>query len=610
MKIYQIPRPLVIRPAYLGVSLGAFWALVVLALTLVAMAGGGARGLVAVLQTIYPGYGPTLFGLLAGLFWGFLSAYLFGLLLGIAYIRLLRAFRAKGEKGALLFEIDPNRKVNVIQEGTGKYPYTIVFVANPQIELLANPGTAPLTDPIIRDRNLYARVLIRCLRSFITNELLRLPDIFQQLRIISIFDPDEITGGEMRRLCVGIHGSTDILAPRSNALEICEYIKARFQAEQIPDENIDVVMLISASDVFTRSAARFSVDDPASGGQPFRFTFSEDLDRMSEHIHPFYAAVPGVAAISAWDDRLKTPVHEFAHAMSSLENGAIDDEYIDETHAAMELRVNKRFRGGYLVSQAAIDDLANYIGDPNHLALLQAAFTQLRDHRYAGQEAFSAAARQQINNDPIFFDYRQILLSVFRYRASYRHTDQSRERLLEYGVPAEILRKLEPLYLQPPFFEKTEFLDQVRKAINDETAFQRYKLLILRFANFRNYPVPGVFAKYQLEGGETVTYYSDRQRSDKDSAWVSYAPERSAPGTSCIMDIAYHDYHFDKLLFDFMYDRLMARIGRGEPITKAAAPAAAKGKPAAAAPAAGKRGAKPAKGGKSTASRSTKKKKE
>jgi hypothetical protein len=39
--------------------------------------------------------------------------------------------------------------------------------------------------------------------------------------------------------------------------------------------------------------------------------------------------VPGMAAYSAWDMRLKTPVHEFAHAMSSNMSGLIDDEYHD-----------------------------------------------------------------------------------------------------------------------------------------------------------------------------------------------------------------------------------------------------------------------------------------
>ena len=596
MKIYQIPRPRVIRPAYLGVSLGAFWGLVVLALTLIAMAGGGTRGLVAILQSIYPWYGASPGGLLAGVFWGFLSAYLFGMLLGIAYTWLLRFSRKTPDKALALFEIDPHKKVNIIQEGSGTHPYTIVFVANPQLEV--GNSAAVLDDPVIRDPGLYTRVLVRCLRSFITNELLRLPDIFQQLRIISIFDAGEIGSGEMRKLCVGIDESTDILAPNSDVAGIRDYIVQRLEQEGIPDRNIDLVMLISASDQFTRSAARFTVDDLSKGGQPFRFSFGEDPERMSEHIHAFYAQLPGVAAISAWDDRLKTPVHEFAHAMSSLENGAIDDEYIDETHASMERRVNKRFRGGYLVSQTAIDELKDHITDPDDLEKLETAFTELRDHRYASQAAFSAAARQQINRNELFFNYRQILLAVFRYRTSYRYTEKSDEQLHRYHVPDAIRDRLKTLYGQPPFYEKTKFLDQIRKLIRDKAAFQRYKLLILRFAHFRNYPVPKVFAKYQLDGGEVLTYYSDRQRSDKDSAWVSYTPERSAPGTSCIMDIAYHDYRYDKLLFDFMYDRLMARIGRGTPVTTAANPAAAK------------RSAKPAKSGKSAATRSTKKKKE
>jgi len=402
MKFYNSIRPFTLRADILSVSLGVVFAVFSMTALIVA--------------------GESFFGVLTkGLLTGFVKGFVFGLLIGWVYTifakRVVR--RAKVE----LFEI--NDRFTVIQEGDGEAPYTIAFVANPAI--LTTEGS-PVTDPIIHNKQLFFKVIVRCLKSFVSEELFQLSEVFSKFRIVAIFDDEaqkQDPPTDDVSLCqeIGSHEVTNILAPRLDVETINNYVKSY-------TEPADIIFLISASKELTRSTSRFTVDDPealAKGeGIPFEFTFGNSADVFSRRIHPFYASQPGVAALSAWDDRLKTPIHEFAHAMSSVENGMIVDEYED-----------------------------------------------------AG------------------FD----------------------ENLQNYSVNKK----------------------------------------------FRNAPdgaTPKIFAKYKLDGGAEVIYSSDRKRTDKPPGWKSYAPEIDPTNDSCIMDIAYFGYRFDRLIFDFMYDRLLVKLNR------------------------------------------------
>ena len=422
MKIRKASQSFFFRPPVLGLTLALFNAFIVLIVTLTALVSSSVHTFTELYEVIYPGYGLSVVGLIAGLFWSWIYGFVFGYLVAWIYGWLVsRHLHAASQQ---VFQIDPSHKINVLQEGSGARPFTVVFVANP---VIAHPWDNRFeADPILNNSVLFYRTVLRVLRSFANNELLRLPQIARRMRMITLFDTTRTALEDANALCESISDIDHILAPRLNSALISEFVKSTNDNGRRIDY-ADVIFVISASEKLTRSAARFTVD--GTNGRPFKFTFSEAGDGpLTEKQHAFEAAVPGVVALSAWDDRLKTPLHEFAHALSSLENGAIIDEYLDQY-------------------------------------------------------------------------------------------DDSTESLLQFVINRK--RRLHP----------TD-------------------------------PVPDVYATYQGPDSEAVLYYSDRYRSDKPTDWTSYVAERPKMSSSCIMDIAYFDYHYDKLIFDFLYDKLLVKINR------------------------------------------------
>lgn len=403
----------ILRPKLLGLALGCFWAFSVFVKTLIAILSKEPSKLVDFFDAVYPGYQLTALGVIWGVLWGFIHGFLLGYLIGWIYTRLTRKKVSAVEEG--VFSLQPN---HMIQPGSGSNPYTIVFVANPRI--LKEDKTLE-RDPIIDNQELFFRVVTRCLRSFVNNELLRLPEIISRLRLLAVFRDEETA------LCEEVAAGIEILAPLTEVAVLKEFVMSTAElTDKLPE--VDIIFVISASDYLTRSSARFTKDRFNRADRNFELTFSPDLATFTTMKHASLAELPGVAAISAWDERLKTPVHEFAHAMSSLENGAIVDEYVDKYHPKSEV-------------------------------LLRDKMINRRDREVA------------------------------------------------------------------------------------------------------NAAIADVFAKYRYNN-ELVEYYSDRYRSDKDSSWTSYVPERIDIGCSCVMDIAYYEFRWDKLIFDFMYDRLLAKLNR------------------------------------------------
>lgn len=422
MKILKTPRVLILRPPVLGMALGLLGATFVLLISLTAIASNRpSHTLILLFRALFAGYGLNATGVLLGVLWGFVFGGVFGFLIGWIYsVLVFGKLRRLAEPG---LNYDVSQPVNVLQEGRGANPFTIVFVANPL--LISRDGTTLLDDPILAQPNLFIKTVVRCLRSFANNELLRIPEVAEALRIVTIFDPSRRSRSPENALCEFFSEFDNILAPRANVDVITDYVRKTAGADSKIRE-IDIVYVISASPQYTRSTARFMEDEV--DGLAFRFAFGTDPTALEEARHAFYARKPGVIALWAFDDRLKTPVHEFAHALSSLENGAVVDEYLDAYEPESESRL-------------------------------------------------------------------------------------------------------------------TRVINRKRTAVAAD-------------------PTPDLFATYEGPAGQPMIYASDRHRSDKPPEWTSYVPERDHLSTSCIMDVAYFSYRYDRLLFDFLYDRLYAKINR------------------------------------------------
>ena len=72
-----------------------------------------------------------------------------------------------------------------------EHPYTIAFVANPQIlqrKKTPNEKDMYLVDPIIENKKLFYRSVDKALSAFEQNEVLGRPEIWSRIRIITLFD--------------------------------------------------------------------------------------------------------------------------------------------------------------------------------------------------------------------------------------------------------------------------------------------------------------------------------------------------------------------------------------------------------------------------------------
>jgi hypothetical protein len=275
------------------------------------------------------------------------------------------------------------------------HPYTIVFVANPYI--VTRDFGLLLPDPIMDDENLFLKAVERALFSFEFNhEVVGRPDILSKIRIITInharipraYDP----GNALVKEFAGAFEVPDpdggvipfatfkdrMLAPEEG-VRVNTFVRDALKREKMGHiEHIDVIFMISASlthDMSSAEAAEmkkcdqegeaftFSIDpycqkgdeilknecelllcQPAGSETPKELRpcckQSVPLERINGPdrlmIHEFFPSEThnGRVAMSAFDVRPKLPIHEFAHAMSSYQNGRIVDEYYD--HALIQ----------------------------------------------------------------------------------------------------------------------------------------------------------------------------------------------------------------------------------------------------------------------------------
>jgi len=237
-----------------------------------------------------------------------------------------------------------------------------------------NPDNYEL-DPIIRDPDLFYYSVDRALRSFENDEVLGNSEIWSRVRIITMFDKElsskaneankhallEEFQGNLR-----IDGETPLNLidplPDMNKKVECLLFNNQDGTAKLSIENgdIDVIFGMSASPTHDRSTAHFSDYDENTGrvrslaekGAKFtcnpdphknkkdeaenlvvnveeNFPLNGDDSRERTFYHEYHVSEPGRVALNVIGAIQRTFIHEFAHAMSSMINGAITDEYAD-----------------------------------------------------------------------------------------------------------------------------------------------------------------------------------------------------------------------------------------------------------------------------------------
>jgi hypothetical protein len=367
-----------------GMTLGTVWALIVVTLTAIVsqhpVAAQEANSFILILATLYPGYSPPLTAadLLLGIVAGFVHGSLFGTLVAYVY----NNWRGEHPFGVKLpADMTASNQPYILNEGVSaggnKPPYTILILANPVLE--SELYDALRSDPILKYPQLFQAKVANIIGSLASDKTIRkkyLTKISEKaekteipkMRIITYFNPKLAPAGEevmidenekaeylKNALCLE-HDCDVIIEPVQRRYKeisegtyeieerLREFLKTHFASyyDAAKDHfHIDVVFAVTGSPTHTRSAARYTYDSDSVLGPEFDFSYDERHFRLR---HDPYAKLPGMVAYSAWDDRLKTPLHEFAHAMASMTNGQIHDEYYDETAATLDgvAVINKR----------------------------------------------------------------------------------------------------------------------------------------------------------------------------------------------------------------------------------------------------------------------------
>lgn len=255
-----------------------------------------------------------------------------------------------------------------------EHPYTIVFVANPFIRQREQQNGKAMAkrDPIMDNASLFLKAVYRALFSFEYNEVIGRPDIFSKIRVVTVNETNELLSNSRKQIdyklvkdqCYvreflgtletdpgnsGGDGSVPLdtfahrmLVPNAETREKISRLVREKTGGRI--QHIDVIFAISASPTHDISSAKLAIKDNKTKpeeGRKFKYcndpggNKDDDIHRGSRHdlelIHEYFPPENGMGlvAMSAYDVRAKLPVHEFAHAMSSMSHGMIVDEYYD-----------------------------------------------------------------------------------------------------------------------------------------------------------------------------------------------------------------------------------------------------------------------------------------
>lgn len=264
------------------------------------------------------------------------------------------------------FGIDPLYDYDV--DPVPEHPYTILFVANPkvckrmsgsfptrtkfeaEVDTHRNDENNYDDDPIMKDKKLFYRTVDRTLHSFENDEVLGRPEIWSCVRVVTIFNADiadtadqiGANSGNMRHLGFAEAYQTNIpeneivfenlLVPLAHTHSFIRNKWGEYQDQlkkQIQFKEIDVIYIISANENYTRASAMYS-------DKPNGKIYSSSTPKVLTVTHDKYTDAPGLVALNALTAWQKTYIHEFGHAMSAFQNGAIIDEYMDYNETSVE----------------------------------------------------------------------------------------------------------------------------------------------------------------------------------------------------------------------------------------------------------------------------------
>lgn len=224
-------------------------------------------------------------------------------------------------------------------------PFTIAFIANPALERNWGSGVF-VPDPILQARSAYEDAVahsMQCILGQLPSQAERIfdaPELRDRTRVVSLFP--ELPSEDPNSL-VGERDRAPQLVPRRDQF-VAFAAKMGFTA--------DIFIAISASPSHEH-ATSFPADDGPGPGVAFV------LDGKAL-VHRHRSTTPGCTALHV-TERGITALHEFQHAISSFDNGAILDLY-EPSFPANTIIVNKK-RGRPIPADYGILNQTPFLSD-------------------------------------------------------------------------------------------------------------------------------------------------------------------------------------------------------------------------------------------------------
>jgi hypothetical protein len=491
----------------------------------------------------------------------FFTGYLVGGILAIFYNDLVYLFIHIFEKKRIkiVFAYDRRKKVNVIKcpveanehafkdlfadkpelEEQKLYhyknlrkpdrPYTIIFVANPKILerlYIANDltkaekikklkehrrkETSYITDPIISDIELFLRSVEKGLFSFDHNEILGRPEIWSQVKVITIFDnrlarESGVEYGLIGEFQENIYTSANPSEPiDNNLLDPLKEMKRNL-------ENILARIYKTSKDSVEQNIIKTILENPGN-----------DKKKQLKNVDVIY----GLSA---------SPTHDrsTAHYTDWIE---IEDDKVDKrivpNHAGKPFTFdydpcqNKKLKEVDQTGKITTGESTIIV--PKFNKETQLELVHEYDAKYPGRIALNVISAS---------DYTYI--HEFSHALSNVYHGAIVDEYVDYFA-----------------FEPDENENQIQYP---EAWFyvNRVERNMEVMINKELIPIHKVFARYN-----DVHYHSDLAHPSAEEGWSGYFPERSPVSTTCMMDRSSWISRYDQLIRTFIYDRMMAKVAR------------------------------------------------
>ncbi|MBV6504989.1 MAG: hypothetical protein ILNGONEN_00545 [Syntrophorhabdaceae bacterium] len=383
--------------------------------------------------------------------------------------------------------------------------YTIVLAANPQIRKRGHPENDPLgyeKDPLIDDLRLFLRSVDRALYSLERDEVVGRPEIWSRIRVVTVFNPEIVNENPED---FGLVQEFQETVTTNDGTQIDHNI-----VEPRPFMNDNFMRL------FNRS---WHADNPS--GSLTRDEFPQLQRREIDVIFALTASSTHDRATARYSDW---------RALVNTETDPAIVNVLPREGVRYEFNINPD-------GNKEVDALGNAVSPPNNIFPSQfndnltpnpnGGFSKVHDY-YATEPGRSAI-------NVLSASFRSYVHEFAHAMSSFFHGTICDEYADFFQLPD---RAPNP-NPRPHFF--------INKIGRNEA----------RMRSATPVPVPKLFASYNR-----TRYPADVEPPSAEENWLNYFPDRFDKGTACTMDRDYGRYRFDELLSMFIYDRLMAKVGR------------------------------------------------